>query len=178
MFEELKIGGVYQGAQSKSEGCYFDITDSGAIMILNFCDPTQKEIDAVGKPGALEVRFTRIDDILFLVWKFADIPWVETPYNIQYSRLLTKLDVPKEDEGLSILIMLTDKSTGIIKSLRLIGLSTDFTKLLYAEILQDYKNPSPKFKTSGDYTLAFMQIQKKYTTVDIAKRAKYYCKFL
>ena len=178
MFEELKVGGAYPDSQKLDEKCFFDITDSGALMLLNFRDPTPKEITCTGKPGALEVRFTRLGGVLFLLWKFADMPWVETPYNIQLSNKLKKLDEPKEDEGLSVLIILTDRRTGTIKSLRLVGLSTDFTKLLFAEILYDYKYPSVIHKSRIDYDNLIYQIQNNYDTMDIVNLANYYCKFL
>lgn len=89
MYETLAIGQPTNIAKGLAEGCYFESTPSGLICIYNFARPTQQEIDSFksGTPG--EIRFVRLDGILFLLTKLGVLEWNESPYAVQLSKSMS-----------------------------------------------------------------------------------------
>ena len=123
------------------------------------------------KTGKYKFALTEIDGILFFLSEFrgaismSDSPFHFGLYNNKESMAN---DLPKElgeDMGLSLNIIVVDSQTGIIKALRLVGLSTNFSKELIRICLLQSKQDINKL----DYNRKLLEIQNKYSSSAIYK---------
>lgn len=150
----------------------FDIDNVGATMLVFFNQPTQKEIEQFNTDKSFEIRFVELEDVIMVVAKIGSLNWVDAPYNVHLSQNLSEFTLPDKDTGLALTLILVDAYSGEIKSIRFMGLSTNFTKkLLNATIEQKSKSFN---ETEYDKNIA--SIYAKYTTDQLVKMSVGYCK--
>lgn len=169
-YSSYAVGSLYPEFL-RPEGCQFDMTDSGAIMILCYANPTEKEILEHKADKPLEIRLSRFDSTLILTAKFGSLPWVEFPYHPQLTTCTTMEDL-EEGQGYAVQIFVANCVTGELKNIRLISLSTAFSKSLrnaHNSMLSAEFNPA----TYDSYLAALF---KSYKTSDIAANSIARCK--
>lgn len=164
IYEKTEVGGICREMAGRQEGCYITVTDTGLTLYINFCRPTEKEIAECGSKKQFEFRVIELQDILCFTAKPGNLNWIEAPYSPQLNPSFTDLPKPKEGLGYSLLVLLTDAPTGVIKSQRLIGLSTKFSEDFYNLF---YLN---QLKTMDwdKYMTAVNNLRRLYTTNRIA----------
>jgi hypothetical protein len=104
--------------------------------------PTQTEVQAV-KTGPAEFALVTEGILIVLLYHFAPIPWSDAPYSWHMTpadQRALPADVP-DGSGALLTIILTDAATGIVKAIRAVGLSTDFTNKLHAAIRAQAARP-------------------------------------
>lgn len=153
---------------SYPDGSRFDITDSGSTLFLYLSKPTSEEIQAI-KRGKFQIAYYVDDDVIFILLKFENMNWIDAPYNIHLSKQLTKINKIEDGQGLSLTILLVDASSGILKSMRLIGLPSEFSK----NLKNDIDNQSLVDFDIQKYDLKVISICKEYTTDELIKYAKF-----
>lgn len=144
------------------EGVTFDLTDSGAVLLIQMNRPTAREKQEF--KNGLSFRFAVVDDIIFILSRMGTLPWMDSPYYRMQSANLTHIDYPEDGTGLSVHAMLVDCSTGILKAQKLIGLPTDLSRDLLDAI-----QAQPEIQ---DYDVRLQRAFSRYTTdalVDMAK---------
>lgn len=165
------VGDIVESFKSWQEGVKFDINDGGAVLVILFNKPTEKEIEAI-RSGKAEFGLFAKDDVIFLLSKFGNLPWMDSPYHIALSRDLTKLQDIEEGQGYGLNIVLADCSTGEVKVLRYVGLSTAFSKTLKEQIEnQDKKNFNP-----FEYDMKINRIYNTYSTKEMVNYSIANCK--
>ena len=97
---------------------------------------------------------------------------MEAPYTPHLSPNLTKFQLPNENQGLSLTLMLIDTNSGKIKAIRLVGLSEKFTKKLFGTIMDE----KMKDFDVSEYDRKRFEICQRYTTKQIANMSSDYCK--
>lgn len=152
------------------EGCFFDLTDTGANLILKFRNPTPNERRAV-KSGVAQFRFAVVDDIIFFLSRFGTLNWMDAPYNAYLSRISAESwedsaykhflgqpegGIPGETKGLALFVALVDSNTGILAAQRLIGLSTEFSSRLIWAVAAQPEIP--------DYHACLARVMREYPT--------------
>ncbi len=147
------------------EGVKFEFTQSGPVLLLFFDSPTEHEINSV-KTGKLEVGLYSRDNILFFLCKFEGTPWMDAPYSIHLSKPFF-FDQMTETQGFGLQIFLVDARTGILKAMRLIGLSNDFSKKLRVAMEKQRMQPFNK----AAYNQIINALYANYTTKDLVDRA-------
>lgn len=168
---KYEVGKLYKDNVTRyAEGTKFDFTQSGAVLELYFERPSNKEIEDV-KSGKFELGFYEKEDILFMLFKFGTGSYLDTPYSVHLSQPFQFMDLdPGFGFGLSIFLI--DASTGILKAIRYVGLSNDFS--------QRFKKAVERQKRSSfDVTLYDQKVQSVYTnysTKDLVLRAEAWCK--
>lgn len=169
--EKFEVGQLLQEGVTKYEECVkFGFSQAGADMTVFFNRPTNNEIEAV-KTGKLEIAFYEKEGIIFFLSKFQGLNWMDSPYNVHLSQPYDFEDIPS-DMGLSLTILLTDASTGIIKTIRYVGLGNKFSLDLQAAILKQ-----KELQLQGElYYKKLQKVYANYSTSDLVKRASHFYK--
>lgn len=163
-----EVGEKYDFA-IRNEGVVFDISDSGAILMVFFHHPSKEEIEQFKSEKQLEIKCACFKHTIFILSKIGNLQWMDSPYHPDLSTSLTELKEAEGGEGLSLQIMLFDSSNGELKSLRLIGTSTDFTRKLYREI----SKLSLDKITYEKYMSYLSEMYKKYSTKDLVRMSSF-----
>lgn len=170
--ERLEVGKLLKpGVTKYAEATKFDFTDGGAVLYLFYATPSAKEIEAITK-GDVRLGFYSRDNVLFMLFKFGSLNWVDAPYSAHLSKQLTDIQSPEPGQGYSLTIHLIDADTGIIKGLRLIGLphkfSLQFKDAVWTQRLKQFD------LKQHDETIA--NVYRNYTTEDLVRMADVQCR--
>ncbi len=168
-----EVGKEFPGGYGHDEGVLFNMDDSGATALVFFNEPTQGELEQFGAGNPFEIRFSVLSGILIFTLKVGNLNWMDAPYSVHLSENLTKFTIPSDREGLALTLMLVDTKTGTIKSQRVMGLSTKFTKRLFGELMEQKVKPFNK----QEYWDTVTEVMKKYSTKEIVKMGLEYCRF-
>jgi len=122
----------------------FDLTDGGAYLFVCMNKPSQKEADSFKSDNPFEIRMIKLHNVLFLLFKFGPLKWMDAPYNPHLSLNLTSLQTPEETQGYALTIYLIDSAIGEIQSMRFVGLGHDFSMKIKSEVEDCLKMPFSK----------------------------------
>ena len=171
-YGSLAVGRPYPGFADRGEGAWFDVDGSGGSIVLKFVKPTAKEVDAI-RNGDVDITATVIGDVIYLTAKFGDIARVDMPYSAHLS-LADVLDVfpnPSDGEGLALTVALADHPSCVVRAMRLLGLTTEFTRALRGLIEDQMEQPFDETAY-----LSFIEFIKfMYSTEEIAAMASAVC---
>ena len=148
----------------------FDINDSGVDLRVLFNRPAQREIDAYKAGEPFEMRMVTLHEIMFMLFKFGDNPWIDAPYNPHLSINLTQLQELPENFGYSMLVVLADSSSGEVKGLRNISIPHAFSEKIQIEIEKLLKKPFAR----QEYDNRINKIYISYSTKDLVKMSSEY----
>lgn len=166
------VGQVISKYKDYPEGTIFELSDEGATLMAFFSFPRPDEIEQFKAGHNFEIRFTELYGVIMLTFKIGDLNWMEAPYTPHLSSNLTKFQLPNENQGLSLTLMLIDTNSGKIKAIRLVGLSEKFTKKLFGTIMDE----KMKDFDVSEYDRKRFEICQRYTTKQIANMSSDYCK--
>ena len=169
---EIKTGDIISEFVMHNEGVQFDLDDSGATLLVFMANPTQSEIEQFSSGKRFEIRFVELSEIVILTIKMGNLDWMDAPYSIHLSRNLTKIELPKEGKGIALTVMLVDAVRGEVKTMRLIGLSENFSKSLVGSIMEQKMEPFAIEK----YAETLKDVFLRYPTKDLVKMSKAYFK--
>ena len=150
--------------QKYPECCVFDADDAGLLLAFNYNSPTTTEIQSFKADTPFEIRFVRIDGILFILAKVGSMPWVDAPYAVQLSRSASFPQLG-ENEGYALTLALIDRTTSTVKGLRLIGLGHGFSNDLRSEILTH----ADDILIQSDYDRKISEIYRRYSTEQLVR---------
>lgn len=169
--QKFEVGKLYrEGITKYQEGPRFDFTQSGAILEIYYNRPTEQEIQNI-RCGKFELGFVEKDGIIFMIFKFGSGQYMDTPYTIYLSQPFEFMEL-ESGLGFSLSIHLVDASTGILKVIRFVGLSTDFSKRFQKAV---ERQKSFKFNKEEYYKM-IDKIYRNYSTNDLVIRADAWCK--
>lgn len=171
-FTVLEVGKPFPGGKGSNESVIFEMDDSGATLLVLFDGPTEDEITQFKQGSSFEIRFTSFGSVMMLTAKIGDLSWMDAPYNPHLSLGLTKFTIPEEKEGLALTLVLVDTRTGIVKSLRVLGLSNEFTRKIFGEMME----LKVKEFNHDSFLQKVTDIFAKYQTKDIVKMSVARCK--
>lgn len=170
--EKYEVGQIVESFRGRPEGVQFDISDDGGTLIVFFSSPAQKEVEQFSAGKKFEIRFVELHGQIIITAKIGDLPWMDAPYSPHLSEHLTKLEMPDYESGLGLNLMLVDSATGVIKSLRIIGLSPRFTRDLFKAVAAN----KAKLFDKMEYYETLDSIFEAYSTNKLASMATSYCK--
>lgn len=159
--QKIEVG--QQLCQPCKDETVFNLDSSGAIFIAKFSSPTSAERNAF-KNGVAQFKLVAVDGVMFFLARFGSANWMDAPYCRAYSDFV--LCRPPAGLGLPLTVVLVDATTGIVKSLRTIGLSTEFSSAILDMAAQQ---PTPDDRATYEKTLS--QIFGRYTTNDLVDMA-------
>ncbi|MFA5169846.1 MAG: hypothetical protein WC420_03915 [Candidatus Paceibacterota bacterium] len=169
--QKYEVGKLLQeGVTRYQEGVKFGFSQSGADMCIFFNAPRAKEIESV-KLGKLEIAMYTKEDLIFMLFKFQELHWMDAPYSVHISKPFEFEDLA-EGSGFGCTIFLVDAGTGIIKAIRYIGFSAEFSRRFKIAVLKQKEQPFDK----NMYDSKIQEVYKNYSTSDIVQRADAFCK--
>ena len=121
-----QVGKVSEDLIGK-EKIIFDITDGGGILYVLFSSPTENEIRQFKED--IEIRYVKVGSVFMMLFKFGSLNWADAPYSPHLSKM-SGIAEPADGEGIALQIIFADADTGMVHGLRLIGLSTEFSRKL------------------------------------------------
>lgn len=169
---KYEVGQIVDAFKYHSENVQFDIADDGATILVFFQSPTTEEIEQFKAGKNFEIRFTELYGVIMITVKIGKLNWMDAPYTPHLSKNLTKFQLPNENQGLGLTLILVDTITGEIKHVRLLGLSEKFTKRLFGVVMEH----KVKSFDELEYDKSINRIFTTYQTNQIVKLSKDYYK--
>lgn len=167
--KSFEVGKLFEENKTHyQEGVKFDFTQSGPVLFLFFNRPTQKEIESI-KTGKFEYGMYVKDEVIFLLFKFQGLEWIDTPYTVHLSKQFEFEEVER-GKGFALNIFLIDAATGILEVIRLCGLSTKFS-IEFQNAVQNQCNTSFDKIT---YEKKINMVYGNYATSDLVQRSTIY----
>lgn len=163
---QLEVGKPYPATIPPADGCFFDMTDNGATLLIFMKSPTSKELESI-KNGKIKFALTVKEGIIFILYKFGSLGWRNVPYTIHRSGHLTMLEDLGDNLGFTLSIILVDTAKRTVEALKLIGLPHRFSKALQEAMVEQ---DSTEYDTA-EYDLKLNDIYANYTTKDLLKMA-------
>lgn len=127
-YQRIEVGKQLDGFKGRSEGVLFEFDASGALLIIMFDKPTAEEIAQVAQDAPFEIRFTELADEMFVTVKCGTLNWMDAPYSPHLSQDIPDTQEVEGGAGIALQLVMVDVSTGLVKSLRIIGLGTSFSR--------------------------------------------------
>ena len=161
----LKVKILYTG-----DYYYFNIISNTIILAYIYENPSFQEINCM-KGGKCEFAITEKQGIPFFLSKVGKMPWSDAALN---HHLISEefTTVPVEGYGYPILFMMVDRNTNIIKTMRTIGVSNQFSKEL-KNILELNKAFN---LNDAEYRARTADVHSRHSTSDLLKQAVTYSK--
>lgn len=136
-----EAGSVYHEAVGHQEGTVFDIDDGGIVLKVYMGMVTEHEADQFKSGMPFEMKLVQLRNIIFPVFKFGDMNWMDASYSVHLSRGLTKLEMPLDGSGLAMTVHLFDTVTGELLCNRLLSLSTEMSRKLVRMVEEQKMKP-------------------------------------
>jgi|SRR5579875_3419530 len=170
----LEVGKQYPG-NYRQEGNYLDYNENGFTLYYFMSNITPTEAEGF-KRGKYKFALTLMSDILFFLSEFKPgLNLSDTPFHFGLYKDNRIEYLPKEiaeGEGLSLQIVAVDSTTGIVKALRMIGLSTKFSQKLIDICIEQSKQNVDEEKFGAD----LFRIQHSYTAKKLYNYSIVECK--
>ena len=68
--------------------------------------PTTHEIEQFASGNPFEMKLAQLRNVIFPMFKFGDMSWMDAPYNVHLSRNLNRLEMPADGQGLAMTVHL------------------------------------------------------------------------
>lgn len=111
-------------AKRGEEGVLFTATGDTALVICNYAEPLHEEIEPFKENMNIQLRITKINGIVWLVFKTGKISWTATPFDGAKSSPLSVKD------HMNIVFIMRDADTGEILAIRENSLPRKFSRAL------------------------------------------------
>ena len=168
---KYEIGQLFQpGVTRYNEETRFDFLQDGAVLMLFFNHPTPQEIEDI-RSGRFEIGFCEKSGIIFMLFRFGSGQYMDAPYSLHLSKPFT-IEKPELGMGYGLTVFLVDAATGILKAIRYVGLSRDFSNR-FRKAVERQKEES---FNCAEYDAKLNYIYKNYTTKDLVKFADAWCR--
>ena len=169
----FEVGKPYLPALGLGEGVRFSIGPDGASLIYGFDNPTPKEVEATKSGQAFEIRFVTLSGIIWVLSKCGTLSWTDAPYNPRLSGDFPDLASVIDGAGLGMTLMMLDSRDAVVKSARLIGLGTEFSRRLLEEAINVKRQPM----TMTQAGLSIQRTMQSYPTSQLVKMAPTWARF-
>lgn len=164
-----RVGDLFKiGTTSYKEGVKFDISELGCNLYICFNSPSYQERLAI-KSFAFEMGLYVERDIIFMLFHFKGISWIDAPYNAHLAKNLM-LENIKFGKGYDLNIYLVNAANGVYEGGRVASIPADLSRELKKEVDRQLKEP---FKSS-EYDKNIFELYNKYSSEDMAAKIKKY----
>lgn len=167
----LKVGELYNPNRRRwPEGAQFQYRGGQAELVLFYPDPSRHEIEAVRK-GSSEFGLVVEPPLVVLLYTFGaakGIPWCDAPFSyhrLKAARPTEAVLPPAWEEGSPetraiLQVLLVDASSGILRAMRAVSLSPEFTRTLHRAIWeQAHREEGP-----GEFDRALNDLYTRFPT--------------
>jgi len=166
MLRKLEVGKPIEGCiKQYQEGVKFDFDNSGAVLFIMFRDPTNQEIESIRK-GRLQIGICTLSNIIFMLFKFGNLNWIDAPFDIHLAQNQSFLNVEmNESQGFGMSMFLVDASTGILQAMRLIGWPHRLSQIF----IEEAKKQVEQAFEQSEYDRKIDAVYMKYSTNDLVR---------
>jgi hypothetical protein len=132
--QRLEVGGYLKGRpQPVQEGCTMSYDASGPVLLISLAGLTKVEASKLQR-GEMELAVFEKDEILFLLVNIPGVlDWSDAPFHMGLypdGRQLPAEEIP-DGGGWGLTIIGVEAKSGMVKSLRLIGLGTEISREMF-----------------------------------------------
>lgn len=151
--ECIALGVANKRFKGLPEGISAQADENALTILMTYNNPTEEEINDV-QNGSIDFGLTIIDKIPMMTIRFSDKHFMDCPISTE-----NELKPINFEEGYGYItsIILVDINTGVVKSLRCIGLSTGLSRKINESLLN-------KELTLQQFIFKVLHIQSEYTT--------------
>lgn len=168
----VKVGQLFKSGITKyPDAIHFNYDKNGMNLIIMTSGISEKEIE-LAKNGKINFKLYEIQPVIFFLF---EIPGFLEPSDGPYSYFLLSEDKRpelielEEGKGFGLTIIVVESSTGIVKVIRFIGLSTEFSKS-FLKMLQRQRDFG---FIEGEYDKAINKTYRKFTPEQLWKNGQY-----
>ena len=164
-----EVGKLYSGRKRWPELAQYNYRGGEHELILFLGGPNKKEVEDV-KNGDAEFALFVERDLIILLYKFGQsIDWSDAPFSIHLVPLAERVlpELINDNTRVLLHVLLVDASTGIIKAMRAISLSNEFSAALHQAILDQAK----KTFTKNEYDRELTGLYNGYSSSTLATMA-------
>lgn len=163
-----EVGKPYSPNRTKwPENVEYNFRSGAHELRLFYPSPTVREIADV-KTGQVRLALYPYLDVIFFCFKFSDQPWSDSPYNINLApsneRQLPE-DADTAEQRRLLTTFLIDANTGILRVIRVVSMSPQFTRALHAAIWKQSEQALP-----ADYDVQIQRVYGSNTSSQIANK--------
>lgn len=163
--EAVEVGKIFPGLSFPSldagEYLYYDV---GHELRLFWSRPTEREVEAV-RSGDAGFGLLYEENLVCLAYRFGDEPVSEAVYSwhlVPRDRRQSPPETGRESRAL-LTVVLTDAATGIVRVLRGVTLSPEFTRALHERVREQAASAPID---AAEYHRRARRIQDRYPTSD------------
>lgn len=171
--QKIKVGEKYPGTY-KQEGLFLDYENGFTLKI--FLPNISEQEAAAFSSGKYKFGLAELSGILFFISEFKgalDLSDAPFHFGLYDDDRIDNLPTIHDDSlGLSLNIIVVDSATGIIKTLRLIGLGTRFSKRLIEICIRQSQEKIDKIECRKKIA----ELQNRYNAKELYKFAPIICK--
>ena len=150
----------------KEEGASFEIYDNMCQCTISMNNITDAEREAV-ESGRIICSLVSVNGVTYVCMYLGNVLYYEMPFNMGLYKEF-RLDKLEEGNGYLFFILLADHDSGIIKAMRAVGLSDNFSRILYNLSVNQWNNKI------DDYEKRVAEIFEKYPTTTMLKNSLVY----
>jgi hypothetical protein len=154
------------------EGCHFNYDDSGHWLHYMFNNPSKDEIESI-QSGSAEFGLFIQEPVIFLLHRFGEMLWQDASYS-WWRVAKDHRHVPDLSPAFHALlkVVLIDSSNGIVKAMRALTFSAEFTHRLHKEIIGQIESPWD----AEQHDRIINSIYQTYTSAEMADHSVIRCR--
>lgn len=168
VYFHYEVGKPIKEFIGQSDGILFDISDTGAMVFVLFNKPTKLELANFREDMPFEVTSCVFNDVIYMCFRFGCMDWMDAPYSAHLSTKLTSFQIPEDGYGLPLNVCVVDTSDGTVKSLRVIGLGTEFSQNLITTVMENKMTPY----NPANYQRSIDKTYDLYSSADISRMSE------
>jgi hypothetical protein len=154
------------GRTSWPEQSDFNLYDNGLELRLFFARPSAREVEDV-RAGPCEFALRALGDVVFLLYRFgASVAWSDSPFSwwlVPEARRALPSAVDTGETRAVLQVILADAASGIVRALRAVSLSPEFTRALLGAVRVQASTP---WCGREDYDRQLAEAYRRYPTSD------------
>ena len=163
---KLEVGKPYkEGLKRIPEDIVFNFDQYDGFLRMIFDSPLDSEIKEINE-GRIKIGLLEEAGIIFFFIKFGKLPWMDAPYNVEFSQPFELKELTDPETGYTLQIVLIDGITGIVQALKLIEFPYEMSKLFKKLVEKQKKMPIK------DYDKVLDRIYSKYETEALVEEAE------
>lgn len=153
---KYEIGALYNPARTAwPESPQYNFRGGQHELTLSYRNPTEEEIASV-QSGQARFAFAIEQGVIFFLYRFEPaVQWGDAPFSIHLvpkaERVIPEA-LPSAESRALLQIFLVDAATGILRAMRTVSLSHDFTRKLHKAITE--QSTQPFSSTAHDAAIA------------------------
>ena len=164
-FQKFAVGEKRECWQTKKDYLILEYSKISGLTLYVFLNRiTSEEIENFSDEKKLHMKFIPFDAAGFLLWKFGELPVMDTPFSPNlYAGDANFSQIEDFSQGLPLNVLVIDSNSGTLVTIRIIGLGHDFSN----DFLNWCREKKDSDFTKDQYEAFVNKIYKKYSPQDL-----------